>query len=78
MSNTNGVKVFGKPGCKPCEFTQKLLIERGVAYSYYDITQNAAAAEEVKDLGYSSVPVVVTANEHWTGFNVDKLRKLSQ
>ena len=41
-------------------------------------TADDAAAEYVKGLGYMQAPVVVTDDEHWSGFRPDKIEALSQ
>jgi glutaredoxin-like protein NrdH len=68
--------VYGKPGCKQCQFTTKVLEKEGVPFNYIDITVNPVAEEHVKALGYSSVPVVQVGDEHWFGFRPERLRSL--
>lgn len=74
--NTTRATVYGKPDCKQCEFTTKLMDKEGIPYQYVDITVNEVAHQEVKSLGYTSAPVVVADTAHWSGFSPDKIRKL--
>lgn len=74
--NDSNVTVYGKPDCKPCEFTKKVLDKEGIPYTYLDITVNEVAHQEVKNLGYSGVPVVVAGDDHWTGLHPDRLKGL--
>lgn len=72
-------KVYGKPGCNGCKLTLKVLEREGIPYNYVDITVNEVAHQEVKNLGYTSAPVVVTdTGQHWTGFSPDRLKGLKQ
>ena len=75
---SNEVQVYGKPGCVQCKFTVKALDNQHVPYNYVDITMNPVAAEEVKSMGYSSLPVVVAGEQHWSGFSPDKIGRLGK
>jgi len=44
---------------------------------YVDITVNEVAHQEVKSMGYTALPVVVTASDRWAGFRPDKLRGIN-
>ena len=39
--------------------------------------EDELALEQVKALGYAQAPVVVTSNDHWSGFRPDKLKELA-
>lgn len=69
------IKVFGKPGCQQCRASVKVLKSHGAEFEYVDVSKDTAAAVEVARLGYTSVPVVVTDDEHWFGFRPGKLRQ---
>lgn len=70
-------KVYGKPGCMQCKFTVKELARLDIPHEYIDITVNPMAEETVKEMGFTSLPVVVTNNDKWSGFKVDKIRSLT-
>lgn len=60
--------------------TQRVMDGKDLAFSTKDITTDAKALEEVKNLGYLQAPVVVVEGEliengidHWSGFRPDKL-----
>lgn len=76
-NNSQSVSVYGKPGCVQCKYTTRELDKLNVPYRYLDIEQNEAAHQEVKNLGFSSLPVVVTNSEKWAGFSPDRLRKIN-
>lgn len=71
------IKVFGKPGCQQCRASVKVLTNHGAEFEYVDVSKDTAAAVEVARLGYKSLPVVVTEDEHWFGFRPGKLRQVA-
>lgn len=70
------VTVYGKPGCRPCAFTKRFLDDNGVDYEYFDVTQDAAAAQLIIDKGFKAVPVVFAPNATWNGLDEAKLEEL--
>lgn len=70
------VTVYSKPSCVQCTATYRKLDENGVEYEVVDIMQNPDAFEYVKSLGHLSAPVVVAGEEHWSGFDPNKLDSL--
>lgn len=67
------------PECMRCTMTKRLLAQRGVRFIEVDIRTNPAAREYVvHDLGYTQAPVVVVSDEdHWSGFRPDKVDALA-
>lgn len=71
------VTVYTTPTCVQCESTKKLMDKNGIEYSVVDLTQDDDAMSMVRDLGYSSAPVVVAGDAHWSGFRPDKITSLA-
>ena len=72
------VTVYTKPACVQCNATYKALDKAGIAYEKVDISLDTEARDYVMALGYLQAPVVVTDDEHWSGFRPDKIEALSQ
>lgn len=72
------IVVYSKPACVQCVATARELERRGIPYKYVDLTQDSAALNVVQNLGYRQVPVVVTGNDHWSGFRPDKIALLAK
>lgn len=70
------VDVFGMSTCQPCKATKRWLDTKGVSYSYHDISVDEKARQRFEDTGYSSVPVVITDNDMWSGFVPAKMKGL--
>ena len=71
------VIVYTKPACVQCVATYKELDRKGIEYSLIDITQDEEAMNTVLELGYRQAPVVVTEDDHWSGFRPDKIATLT-
>lgn len=60
-----------------CNFTKKYLDDKGVNYTIKDIYESEIALEEVKELGFTSVPVIsAEGKEAFNGFRPDLLDQL--
>jgi glutaredoxin-like protein NrdH len=71
------VTVYSKPACVQCNATYRALDKKGIAYETVDMSQDADALERVRALGYMQAPVVMTGDEHWSGFRPDKIEELA-
>lgn len=76
LSLFNQVTMYSKPGCYQCNATKRELEKQGIPFNLIDITQNASGRKVVAALGYQSVPVVVSGNNHWYGFRPDRIKSL--
>lgn len=72
------VTVYTKPACVQCNMTYRALDKNGIEYNVVDVTEDAAALEHIKGLGYMQAPVVVAGSDHWSGFQPDKINALAQ
>ncbi|UFU15995.1 glutaredoxin-like protein NrdH (plasmid) [Curtobacterium sp. C1] len=71
------VTVYSKPSCVQCTATYRALDNKGIQYETHDVSADESALEQVKSLGYLQAPVVVTDDDHWSGFRPDKIAALS-
>lgn len=72
------IAVYSKPSCVQCTATYRALDKQGIEYEVFDVSVDEKALAAVKELGYLQAPVVVTDNDHWSGFRPDKITELSQ
>lgn len=79
------VTVYGKPGCGACTATRFALKKAKIPHTYIDVSAPGEdlARAQLKEMGYSSVPVVVAVigprenqSQSWTGFHPDKIKAL--
>lgn len=71
------VTVYTLPSCVQCDSTKRMLQRNQIEYSEIDMSQDPIALEMVKTLGYTAAPVVVSGQEHWSGFRMDKIQAIS-
>lgn len=76
------VTVYSKRNCAGCHATYRALRQLGIPFTGIDVEVIDGAADRVRELGYTSLPVVVVESigeaqvETWSGFRPDRLRKL--
>lgn len=69
--------VYSKADCMPCGFTKNFLSNNNVEFEERNVTEHPEFAEEVKALGFQTLPVImVEGNEPFFGFQPDKLSEL--
>ena len=71
------ITVYTKPSCVQCTATYRALDSKGIEYEVLDLSEDPAALEQVKALGYLQAPVVITDEDHWSGFRPDKIDELA-
>lgn len=71
------VTIYSKAGCAGCNMTKKRFDELGIRYFEKHTDVNPVYLEEVKAMGYSSLPVVVAGEESWFGFRPDKIKQIA-
>lgn len=71
------VTVYTKPQCVQCDATKRALSSSRVEYETVDLTEHPDALARVRALGYAQAPVVVTSEDHWSGFRLDKIKALA-
>lgn len=71
------VIVVSSPGCQPCRLTKRVLTDNKVEFIERNVADDPEALDLVKELGYSSAPVVIAGDQHWTGFRPDLLSSLA-
>ena len=71
------ITVYTKPSCVQCTATYRALDSKGINYQVIDLGEDAEALVEAKALGYMQAPVVITEDEHWSGFRPDKIAELA-
>lgn len=70
------VTVYTKNSCPFCDRTKEFLDQLGVEYSVRNIEEDDSNFQEIIDLGYRQVPVVVTDSDSWSGHNPSLLMQL--
>ncbi|PIO06598.1 NrdH-redoxin [Candidatus Micrarchaeota archaeon CG08_land_8_20_14_0_20_59_11] len=71
------VKVYSTPACPYCVMAKDFLKKNGVEYEDVDVSQDAAAAEEmIHKSGQTGVPVIEIDGEIIKGFDVREIKRV--
>ena len=70
------IQVYSTRWCGYCVRAKTLLDSKGIDYEVFDLSVDEKALEAVKALGYLQAPVVITDDDHWSGFRPDKIATL--
>ncbi len=70
------VTVYTNPNCTQCEQTKKFLDKEGIEYDVISFVDDTEALKRFIDMGFKAAPIVVTDNDTWSGFKIDKLKGL--
>ena len=66
--------IYTSPGCGPCMTVKAHLRAHKIPHTLVDVSQDPAAVEKLRKMGYSSAPVTVdeATGEHWHGYLPDR------
>jgi glutaredoxin-like protein NrdH len=56
--------------------TKKVLDRCGVPFTAVDLSEDPEALELIRNLGYTTAPVVVAGDAHFSGFRPDSLDRI--
>jgi glutaredoxin-like protein NrdH len=71
------ITVYTKPSCVQCDATKRMMDKLKISYSTVDVTVDTEAFDMIVSRGFKSVPVVITNDDAWAGFNPDKISELA-
>ena len=67
------ITVYSNLVCGQCDATYRALFAAGIDFEVVLVQFDDEAKENVKKLGYLQAPVVITDEDHWSGFCPDKI-----
>lgn len=70
------ITVFSKNNCIQCKMTKKFLDENGAKYNEINLDEQPEKIDYVKDLGFTSAPVIEANGVAFSGFQPAKLKAL--
>jgi len=71
------VTLYSKPACPACTGTERYLDKHHIAHDTVDLSTHPEAMAMVQSLGYSSAPVVIAGDQHWSGLRPDRIAALA-
>lgn len=71
-------ELLSKDNCVQCTATKRALDNKGIAYKEVNMSQDPAALDRAKELGFLQAPVVIPpTGAPWSGFDPDKINALA-
>lgn len=67
------VKVYTSSTCPYCVMAKEYLAEKGVEFEEKNVQTDKEARQELMNMGYTGVPVVVIGDEEIVGFDKAKI-----
>lgn len=71
------VTVLSKPSCVQCVATYRALDSKGIKYEIKDMSEDPEALALAKELGYLQAPVIISGDQHWSGFRPDLIGQIA-
>jgi len=73
------ITLYSRTVCQPCKATKRKLEKHGLTYTELNVEENEAAAQFLRDAGYTEAPVVITSDgREWTGFRPDLIEAIAR
>jgi glutaredoxin-like protein NrdH len=72
------ITVYTTPACVQCAATKRQFEKRGIIFDAIDLTQHPDLAEQFKQQGLTSAPIVVAGDRTWSGFRLDRITDLQR
>lgn len=69
-------KVYSRPNCVQCDATKRHLLKLGLEFEEIDLTEDIGSYQELVGMGFQAIPVVITENDSWAGYQPDKIEGL--
>lgn len=70
------VTVYSKDHCQQCKGVKRWLKSNGIAFNEINVSEQPEYIQEVKDLGFTSLPVVKSDDLVFSGLDIPKLNEL--
>lgn len=70
------VTVYSKDRCQQCKGVKRWLKSNGIAFNEINVSEQPEYIQEVKDLGFTSLPVVKSDDLVFSGLDIPKLNEL--
>jgi len=66
------------PSCQMCRVTKVHMAKRGIDFEEVRLDEHPGLAEKVRELGFTTVPVVLVDDEDvWGGYSSDRIDALA-
>ena len=70
------ITIYSKNNCMQCKMSKKFLEQHGADFVEINLDQHEDKIEHVRNLGFSTVPVIEAGELVFSGFQPAKLKEL--
>ncbi|WGH20326.1 NrdH-like glutaredoxin [Arthrobacter phage MaGuCo] len=73
------VTLYSRDHCQPCKATVRKFNKHGIRFTEKNTSRDEAAAQFLRDAGYTQAPVVILGDgTEWTDFRPDLIEALAK
>ena len=72
------ITVWTLPACVQCTSTKRFLEKHNLPYVEHSLTDHPEQAEQFRNAGHTTAPIVTTPLGTWAGFQYAKLHQLTE
>lgn len=70
-------KIYTLPNCVQCDSTKRLMDSLNIDYEVVDLSSDEESYKMILNMGYKQAPIVISGDQHWSGFRMEKIKSLS-
>jgi len=68
--------VYTNPNCSQCEMTKRHLSVNDIKFEVKNVVDSPEIIPLIQEKEYKTAPIVVTDDDSWSGYNLNKLNAL--
>lgn len=69
------ITIYTNPNCAQCDQTKRFLEKNKIKYEARMLADSPEIQPLIEQRGYRVAPIVVTSDDDWSGFKIDKLNE---
>lgn len=71
------ITIYTRSDCVQCHATKRAMESRGFEFEMVNLDLVPEAVDELREMGFRQLPVVVAGETRWSGFRPDMINRLT-
>ncbi|HKS33150.1 MAG TPA: glutaredoxin-like protein NrdH [Enterobacteriaceae bacterium] len=71
------ITIYTRNDCVQCHATKRAMESRGFEFEMINLDLVPEAVDELREMGFRQLPVVVAGETRWSGFRPDMINRLT-
>ena len=71
------ITIYTRDDCVQCHATKRAMESRGFKFEMVNLDLVPEAVDELREMGFRQLPVVVAGETRWSGFRPDMINRLT-